>query len=124
MRPVPSLLQQVFYLVVVRSWLQQVSHSLGLLVLAVKDPYLPLKVSKTLGLTKVVSLKVVVLSMVSWVRRCPGPPWLGPEDTRESAAVDMGSATGLGSVSGRQVGHTGSVSAALPVIILCLRDKS
>ena len=35
----------------------------------------------------------------------------GRVDVRESSAVDVGSAVGLGSVSGRQVGHTGSGSA-------------
>ena len=64
-----------FCLVAVRSWLRPVSHNLGLLLLAVKDPYLPLKASKTLGIIQVGSAKVVVFSMVSSVRRCPGPPW-------------------------------------------------
>ena len=35
----------------------------------------------------------------------------GQVDVRESAAVDVGSTVGLGSVSGRQVGRTGSESA-------------
>ena len=105
-QPVPSLLQQVFCLVVVRSWLQQVSHNLGLLVpKSFQDPRgNPSEFPKSGRVQH--GLLGPVLSGSSLV------PRVGQEDTRENAAVDVGSTVGLGNTSGWQVGHTGSVSAA------------
>ena len=71
--PVLFDLLQEFCLVVVRSWLRLAIHNVGRLELEVKDPYLPLKVSKTLGLAEAAFLRLVMLSMVSSVRRRPGP---------------------------------------------------
>ena len=75
-----------------------VSHNLGFLVLAVKDPYLPLGIL----------LVGFLWSCFAWSPRSGAVRVLlrsksWPRNARESAAVDVGSTVGLGNMSGWQV---------------------